>query len=281
MNALISQHQLLHLLQQTFGTRVQFISSKVGNLQHDYLVLLLQLRQPSIEIVIKLAGPEAQMAGSFERTAMLNRLVATQTSIPMPEILAVNTSYDSWPWRYLIYSSIPGQEWAEVQKQMDKQELPGAYRQIGNAVAQLHSLQFPAFGEIADDGSVQAGSSYLVKLEEHARRIITSARLGDLFFQVLDQSRHLFLDVNQSSLCHEDLHKYNILFQYGEGRWRLATILDFDKAWAGHHEIDLKQSSQWMHNTNNAAPSTSYSGASSLPEIRMLTSRIQMPCARN
>jgi len=245
MITLISQHQLLSLLQQTFGTRVQLIGSKVGNRQKDYLVLLLQLRHPSTEIVIKLAGPGAQMAGSFERTAMLNRLVAMQTSIPMPEVLAVNASYDSWPWRYLIYTSIPGQEWAAVQKQMDKQELPGAYRQIGNTVAQLHSLQFPAFGEIADDGSVQADGSYPDAFTQRARRAIQSNRLSDLFTPVLDKNRPLFLNVNQSSLCHEDLHKYNILFQYQNGCWRLATILDFDKAWAGHHEIDLARLELW------------------------------------
>jgi fructosamine-3-kinase len=245
MTALISQPQLLSLLQQIFGTSVELVSSKVGNRQKDYLVLLLQLRHPSTEIVIKLAGPGAHMAGSFERTAMLNRLVATQTSLPMPEVLAVNTSYDSWPWRYLIYSSTPGQEWAVVQKQMDKQELPNAYRQIGNAVAQLHTLQFPAFGEIADDGSVPSGNSYMDAFTLRARRTIQSNRLVDLFTLVLDKNRHLFLNVNQSSLCHEDLHKYNILFQHQNGRWRLATVLDFDKAWAGHHEIDLARLELW------------------------------------
>ena len=176
---------------------------------------------------------------------MLHRLVATCTDIPMPEVLAVNMSYQTWPWRYFVKTHIPGQEWAAVRRQMNPEELSGAYRQIGNAVAQLHTIHFPLFGELAVDGSVQGGEPYLTALIEHARSAIKNARLRDLYFSVLERHRALFLDVRHPSLCHEDLHKHNILFQYRQGRWHLATILDFDKAWAGHHETDLARLELW------------------------------------
>jgi aminoglycoside phosphotransferase (APT) family kinase protein len=176
---------------------------------------------------------------------MLHRLVAACTSIPMPEILAVDVSFRAWPWRYFIKTSIPGQEWAVVSQQMNKDELSKAYPQISDAVAQLHTIHFPMFGELAGDGSVQGGEAYFTALTEHARHIIQSARLRDLFFSVLDQQKHLFLDVCQACLCHDDLHKHNILFQYRQGQWHLATILDFDKAWAGHHESDLARLEIW------------------------------------
>jgi Ser/Thr protein kinase RdoA (MazF antagonist) len=60
-----------------------------------------------------------------------------------------------------------------------------------------------------------------------------------LFMKVLDDNKDLFSEVGQTCLCHEDLHGYNILFRQVDGPWRLATILDFDKTWAGHHESDL------------------------------------------
>jgi fructosamine-3-kinase len=41
------------------------------------------------------------------------------------------------------------------------------------------------------------------------------------------------------------LHQYNILFHQVHGHWQLAAILDFDKAWAGHHEIDLARLDLW------------------------------------
>ncbi len=251
LETITSLDQLLQLLKQTIGTKVALTDYRIGNRHHDYLVLLAQLCHPSIEVAVKLAGPEAPLACPFERTAMLHRLVATGTDIPMPEVLAVDTSYQTWPWRYLIKTHIPGQEWAVVQRQMNREELSNAYQQIGNAVAQLHTIHFPAFGELAADGAVQGDEPYLTALTEHARSSIKHAHLWDLFFSVLEKQRALFLDIHEASLCHEDLHQHNILFQYRQGRWHLATILDFDKAWAGHHETDLARLELWKGMTSN------------------------------
>ncbi len=245
MEPFILNEQLIQLLRQIFGTQVELVEVKTGNQQPDYLVLLAHLRHPSLRIVIKLAGPDAQMAGSFDRTAMLHRLVAASTSIPMPEILAVDTSFKTWPWRYLIKTWIPGQEWAIVRQHMDDKALSDAYQQIGMAVAQLHSLQFPLFGELATDGTVIGNEQYLPVLVQRARTCIKGTRARDLFFSVLDKQQLLFRDIHQARLCHEDLHQHNILFRFRRGQWHLATILDFDKAWAGHNEIDLARMEFW------------------------------------
>ncbi len=241
---------LLQLLRQILGTGVELAGWQIGNQQHDTLVLLLQLRRPSMKVVAKLAGPEAPLAAVFERTATLQRLVATRTTIPMPEVLAVDTSCQAWPWRYLIRTHISGREWATARGQMTGEELSDAYRQIGSAVAQLHAIHFPAFGELAADGSVRGDEPYPAALGEHARSIIRSARLRDLFLSVLEKQRPLFLDVHGASLCHEDLHMHNIVFRRDQGRWRLATILDFDKAWAGHQETDLARLELWKGMTS-------------------------------
>ena len=198
-----------------------------------------------MKVVVKLAGPAAPLPCPFERTAMLHRLVAARTTIPMPEILAVDVSYQTWPWRYLIKTHIPGQEWAVVRQQMNGKELATAYRQIGNAIAQLHSIHFPSFGELQVDGSLEEKESCFTALTRRARSSIKKADLYALFISLLEGRQDLFLDIRQASLCHEDLHKHNILFQYRRGQWHLATILDFDKAWAGHHEIDLARLEFW------------------------------------
>lgn len=248
MEIVISSDQLSQLLKQVIGTSVEVAEVEIANQQHDYLVLIVQLRHPYIKLVIKFAGPEASMASSFDRTAMLDRLVADRTTIPMPEILAVNMSYQ--PWRYLIKTHIPGQQWAYVREGMTAEERSNAYRQIGNAVGQLHSLCWPAFGELGADGSVQAEGTYLQSFKERSRRTIKNRRLYDSYCEVLDRHQQLFLPVFQASLCHEDLHAYNILFHFDQGQWQLATILDFDKAWAGHGEIDLARMEFWTGQTS-------------------------------
>ncbi len=237
--------QLLGLLRQVFGSRVELADYTIGNRHRDYLVLLARLCHPSIEVVVKLAGPQAPMACPFDRTAMLHRLVAAHTTIPMPEVVAVDASYQTWSWRYLIKRHLPGYEWATVREQMNAHELADAYQQIGNAVAQLHMIQFPAFGELDADGSVQGCSTYVTALAERAQHTIRSDHLRALFMSVLNERTELFTDVREASLCHQDLHKHNILFQYRQGRWHLVTILDFNNAWAGHRETDLARLDFW------------------------------------
>jgi fructosamine-3-kinase len=174
------------------------------------------------------------------------------TTIPMPEVLSVDVSYQTWPWRYFVKAHIPGQEWVTVRRLMSAQGVSAAYQQIGNAVAQLHSIHFSAFGELAIDGNVQENSSLIVALQARAHYFVKNPRLRDLFLTVVDDHKALFSDARQSSLCHEDLHQHNILFGHRQGQWHLATILDFDKAWAGHSETDLARLDLWKGMTDRS-----------------------------
>jgi Ser/Thr protein kinase RdoA (MazF antagonist) len=238
--------QVRRLLQHTFGSACEPAEMRVGNRRHDYLVLLARLRHPDLEVAIKLAGPEAPYVYPFDRTAMLHRLVAARTSIPMPDILAVDVSYERWPWRVLIKTYIPGEPWYAVHPRLAADELRAAYEQIGRAAAEIHSIGFPHFGELRADGRVDGNATvFLPVLAARARQIIRSARLSDLFVSLLEERGELFADVGTPGLCHEDLHGYNILFRAQEGQCRLATILDFDKGWAGHPETDLARLELW------------------------------------
>jgi fructosamine-3-kinase len=272
MEAGVPQAQLRQLLREALGGRVEIVDCQMANQQHDYQVLLLRLRRPARRVVVKLAGPEAGLDGdarehrSFERSAMLHRLVTAQTTIPMPEVLAVDSSMQRWPWRYILRTHLPGLEWAAVRPQLSPDELDAAYGEIGSAVAQLHAIRFPAFGDLAEDGGVIASGKslpgvqgslavslgLLPALKQHARRIIRSHRLRDTFLYLLDREHRRFRQAGQPVLCHEDLHQHNLLFQRDRGKWRLATILDFDKAWAGPAESDLARLEFWKGMTHPA-----------------------------
>ncbi len=245
-----SEEQLRELLRQTFGSRVEVAGLRIGNRHPDYLVLLLHLRHPSLRVALKLAGPSAPLDCPFDRTAMLHRLVAERTGIPMPEVIAVDVSYRKWPWRYFVKTHIPGREWVVARKQMSAAELADAYEQIGRAVGELHAIEFPTFGDLAVDGSVPGQRPYLTTLAARARRTIPGERWRERFLSLLEEQRQLFAGIRRPGLCHEDLHQHNILFQRRQGQWRLATILDFDKAWAGHGETDLARLELWKGMTS-------------------------------
>jgi Ser/Thr protein kinase RdoA (MazF antagonist) len=253
---------LLRLLRQVVGPRVEVVRVEVRKHAQDYQVLLVQLRQPDLKVVVKLAGPDAAWACPFERMAWLHRLVAQHTSVPIPEVLGADTSYQAWPWRYIVKTYLPGQEWVHIRDGMPLAARAGAYRQIGEAVGQLHTLQFPEFGELIVDGSspptasfprvesFPCAGSFPRALEVRARMMLPRASLRDLFLMALDQNRPLLEEVTQPNLCHEDLHGYNLLFLCAEGQWSLSGILDFEKAWAGQAEIDLARLELWTGMTS-------------------------------
>lgn len=243
--------ELLSLyLRQELGTAVVVAATHVIKRRHDYAVLKVQLHHPFTQVIVKLAGPDAAMACPFDRTAALHRLVAAQTTIPIPEVIAIDTSCRTWPWRILVRRYCPGQEWAGVQQRLGPDELGDAARQIGDAVSQLHAIRFEGFGELDGDGQIAGGTPYLAALGERSGRFVAKQSHRELFLSVVEQHAHLFQEIRGARLCHEDLHKHNILFRQEAGRWRLATILDFDKAWAGHHEIDLARLELWVGMTS-------------------------------
>lgn len=163
----------------------------------------------------------------------------------------MDVSLQVWPWRYLILTSLPGVEWSVLRNQLGSAELALTHRQIGEAVGQLHGIGFPAFGPIDGMGQVQQpDASALPALRKHAARIIPTPRLRDVFLASLEQRSACFETVRNAGLCHEDLHHGNILFIQQAGEWRLAAILDFDKAWAGPPESDLARLEIWRGMTS-------------------------------
>lgn len=84
---------LVQLLHEQFGSQVELVDTTIANRHEDYVVLLATLCHPTLSVVIKLAGPHAPYPYPFDRTALFHRLVATHTTIPMAEVLAIDVSY--------------------------------------------------------------------------------------------------------------------------------------------------------------------------------------------
>ena len=186
------------------------------------------------------------MASQFDRTVAIHRLVADSTTIPQPEIIATDITLQSWPWRYLILASVPGVEWADLRHYLSAEELSSAYRQLGEAVGQMHQIAFPAFGEIDSRGQVaQREPDFVSAIRMRALQLIHNSQHCQLALEAIEQHSDYFRSVKGSRLSHEDLHGHNILFCQESGVWRLAAVLDFDKAWAGHAEIDLSRLELW------------------------------------
>lgn len=236
---------LAELLRSLLGTSVRLTSVEVAKQMHDYRVVLVELEAPKLSLVVKLAGPQAELACPFERTAALLRLVGQRTRVPVNRLVAADTSCRDWPWRYLVNERRPGAQWVQARQQMDEDSRQNGYAQIGEAVAELHAIQFAGFGELPPSLNLPANRDFSAAWTERARAFIPDERLRTAFLSALEPRQELFVDLGPASLCHEDLHAYNLLFEQHRSGWRLSGVLDFDKAWAGCRESDLARLEFW------------------------------------
>ncbi|WKA58557.1 phosphotransferase [Planococcus shenhongbingii] len=234
------------IIQRHFGRRCQLREYKVLLRKTDYFVADLTLSNPSQRVVIKLAGPNAPISSSFDRTFAINQQVWKQSGIPTYEAIAFDMSHETVPYRYLLMSHVEGQLWSDIKKQVAPEEFRAIYRDFGWAVAQIHSISYNSFGEIGSKGEVIATeTNYASALSRRATQRIRNPRHQEMFLSLLQQNKGLFNEINSPRLTHEDLNPGNILLTNHDGKWQLAAVVDFDSAWAGGFESDLARLELW------------------------------------
>lgn len=236
---------LVELLHETLGQRARPDSIRVLDHDGEYRVLRAELREPERAVVVKLCPPGDPRGAGFERAAAIARLVRAQTDVPTFEPLAVDASGGRCPWAYLVTSEVEGTPWRAVAATLEPDERRQLHEQLGRAAAGLHSVRFQGYGEIGPDGVVAPAPSYLDALAAWATARIANPEHAELFLRLLGERAELFADVGPAQLTHEDLNPNNLLVRREGDTWRLAGVLDFDKAWAGCGESDLARLALW------------------------------------
>lgn len=235
------------IVQRHFGSNYNLTDYDVVIKKNDYAVVRLTVEKLPYRLVLKLAGPNAPIASPFDRTLGINKRVLSQTTVPTYEALAVDMSCSFVPYRYLIMKLIEGQLWSDVRHKLHGDDRCSIYRQLGNAVAQLHTIKYGGFGEV--EGSVEINSNlesnYITALSNRARRRIGNPNHQELFISLLQEKKEWFKDDVRPRLTHEDLNPGNIIVRLKNGQWDLAAIIDFDSAWAACCESDLARLELW------------------------------------
>jgi aminoglycoside phosphotransferase (APT) family kinase protein len=225
------------------------VIARIDPLQRTRGAIVLRVTLSDLRRLVLKVADGSDRTIDFERTQAVIA-VARAAGVPAPAVLAANNAGDAGR-RYLLLEHVEGVPWRHLRSTLDPSQVAAAHQEIAAAVLSLQSVELPSFGEIDHQGQ-PAGRSLLDALRHRAELRIVDGRALEVFHRLLDRSPDLFTTPQSPTLCHDDLHHGNLLFRARSGRWELAGVLDWDKAWAGPAESDIARMEFWDDMTGPA-----------------------------
>jgi aminoglycoside phosphotransferase (APT) family kinase protein len=128
--------------------------TRVERLQvgREQSVLRLTLSRPPRRLVLKVAGPATPAGVDFRRTTAALSL-AKSAGVPVPTVLATDTSNRSGQWSYLLQEHVDGVVWRRLRPRLAPDQVRTAHREIATALLAMQSLRLTSFGELDAAGN--------------------------------------------------------------------------------------------------------------------------------
>ena len=200
-------------------------------------VVSVRRRPPAPTLVLKLVRLAEQPATDLGRTAAVMARAAA-AGVRVPRVLAADGSGRSGGWQYLVQEHVDGTSWQAVRPRLGPGELRAAHAAVAAVVVALQTVRLGGYGEL-DPALTPAGDDLVAALRRRARLRTPPGAALDTAEALLDRAAPLLAGSPAATLCHDDLHHHNVVFAPDRDGWRLAAVLDWDKAWAGPAEADL------------------------------------------
>jgi hygromycin-B 7''-O-kinase len=189
--------------------------------------------------VVKLFGRLFAGALAFDTEKQVNGILAQDSAIPAPKIIACGTLFegsDTWPWPYLIYEYIPGINISEIYNQVSFEDKLKLAQYLGEITRRLHALP------LANVPLFQSGWDAYINLLEVQRRQCkqTHQAWNTLPAHLIEQIDSYLLPVDalvdcsaEPHLIHADITRDHILGRLDRGMWITLGIIDFGDAMVG------------------------------------------------
>ena len=179
----------------------------------------------------------------------LDLIRTVAASVPVPEIIhAEPRGFDDVP-PFLLMSYAAGITFRELRRTDDARAIAEAACSAGETLAAISQTRFPKSGWIEPGPSV--GPPLLEGPNPMPRFVdlsLASPNLQRRLREELRDSVHTLLWTHtrefkaldqDARLCHGDFNRRNILVRQIAGKWRVAAVLDWEFAVAGHPLGDL------------------------------------------
>ncbi|MDO8642119.1 MAG: aminoglycoside phosphotransferase family protein [Candidatus Woesearchaeota archaeon] len=219
--------------------------SKLGQLK-SIKVIKKGVVNPTYEInnkyILRIHQREPHLLKLEKEAAIYERVLKSGVNVPVPRVIALDTSKTLIPHNYVLMNKIRGTDLDEVWKKLGAKKKKDISFHLGKTIAELHKIRFRNFGGILP--AEKRYPSWDAYIQHTLADFVHNHRnYGDVPNYTLDaieqfykKNRHLLKNIKQPVLLHGDWHRENIKI-HGN---KISGVFDFEWALAGHNEFDFK-----------------------------------------
>lgn len=170
--------------------------------------------------------------------------------IPCPQVLAADTSRSLLDRDFMLTEYL--ESTAMIKAGLREEEKKPLQLETGSYAAVMHSITSSQFGCIYDCMHDHGFSSWYDFLYDYVSDIVERSythhaftrREADAVLSLFSRKKELLNSIKTPCLVHTDLWEGNLLLEQKSGFWRLAAIIDADRAIWGDPDFEL--ASGWM-----------------------------------
>lgn len=179
------------------------------------------------------------MSAEVEAYRMLS-----SSGIPCPKVLYHDQSLSACPWEFVVLEFMAGISLSHAS--LTEEERRGLDVELGRYFREIHGLEGDGFGFLAQEKLCTGWLEFLLGLldeiaERSERWYISPSRYIQMARIALLRNRGLF-SYPSPRLMHNDLHDRNIIVRNEGTKWRIAAIIDPDRALFGDPVFELATS---------------------------------------
>lgn len=172
------------------------------------------------------------------------QMVAEQTTVPVPRILAYDFSKTHIKSNYFFMTSMEGVTLSSVMRKMDKANLNRIREELAGYLWQIHQIKGPYYGYFTEDKTKQyhtwekAFLAMFAQLLSDAKEHHTKLPYKRIQ-EALSQNASYLRELKQPALVEYDCHEGNIFVKEINGEYKIEGILDLERAFWGDPAADF------------------------------------------
>ncbi|MFA9463934.1 MAG: phosphotransferase family protein [Velocimicrobium sp.] len=243
----VSEDDIKKLVNVNFGDSCEIVSIeelKGGCFNSAYLIERLNEKD---KIVLKVSVAQGTRLLSYETTTMITevevyKLLAEQTTIPTPKLLAYDFSKKYIESNYFFMTALEGEAMSNVK--LEKENKESIQKELANYFAQMHQIKGNYFGYFTKNDKCQF-STWKQAFLHMMEMILSDGKEHKIklpykrYEKQIKEKANYLEEIQEPILVNYDLHPGNIFLKKRGDNYSIEGIVDFERAFWGDPYADF------------------------------------------